>query len=233
MCQYDKCRRGMANIARVSVYLSRNTSEECRKHTAIPSSFSWWLWLQESETSTASGLCLLNSHTFDLGKSFTLAVMPKSLVFSSFLVMKQHQSISKSSKGSLFHSCLCSTKTSGQVCVRALLKTLQMKRLFSASEDELIPELYTVSTPFLSHPMFVFVDSMRAHYHLTESASSRSTWMDPISVLTVQKFLGCAVICEHTYVISPASASWFSHAEHSPVFRCFITGDRTGDLLLL
>lgn len=36
--------------------------------------------------------------------------------------------------------------------------------------------------------MFVFVDSLQAHYHLTESASSHSAWMDPISVLTEQKY---------------------------------------------
>lgn len=187
MCQYDKCRRGMANIARVCLFKQKHLWGMQKTHSDTLSFFLVTMATGRWNIDSVRPLPL-NSHSFDLGKSFTLAVMPKSLIFSSFPVMKQHQSISKSSEGSLFHSCLCSTKTSGQVCVRALLKTLQMKRLFSASEDELNPELYTVSTPFLSHPMFVFVDSMRAHYHLTESASSRSTWMDPISVLTAQKY---------------------------------------------
>lgn len=93
---------------------------------------------------------------------------------------------------------------------------------------------FTPSPPFLSHPMFVFVDSLRAHYHLTESASSHSAWMDPINVLTVQKYFSWLCCNLWAHIHDPTSECILVQPCRILPF-CFITGDerKAGDLLLL
>lgn len=91
-------------------------------------------------------------------------------------------------EGSLFHRWIWRLQHRRQGrCVRVCVCEGSSKK--PSRWKRRVPQMScTPSPPFLSHPMFVFVDSVQAHYHLTESASSHSAWMDPISVLTVQKY---------------------------------------------
>lgn len=161
----------MANTVRASVYLSTNTSEECRKGAAIPSRFPWSLWLQEGETLTASGLCLLTSHfsLVRLGKQLYISRRLRNVAIYKAVIHFHIDPFSQSNKFqfNLHHGAWWNmskqtiwtyqrrfrvsqlymtpaAQTSGQVCeCEGSSKNLPNEK------DQLNPELYTVSPPFL------------------------------------------------------------------------------------
>lgn len=93
------------------------------------------------------------------------------------------------------------------------------KTLLCMAGREWNPELSTITARFPHRAMFVFVDSMRAHYHLAQSASSHSAWTDPISVLTERKYFSWLRPNLWVHMHDLTSASCFSHAEFFPLFR--------------
>lgn len=216
----------MANIARVSVYLSTNTSEECRKGAAIPSRFPWSLWLQEGETLTVSGLCLLTSHSYERENSFTWVVVihfhidPFSQSNSIRITeqdklweSKQHGTIRE---GSLFHRWIWRLQHRRQGrCVRVCVCEGPSKNLPNEKDEShrwavrRLPPLYPIPCLFLLTVCKLITTSPNRLHRIAHEWIPLACWQYR------NIFLGCAGICEHTYVISPASASWFSHAESS------------------